>query len=220
MISPGENSRSSDLSSPPPIGSGPAPPRSGLLADRAFMEVRFGGTGEQGVILVGVLLAMAATRDHRYVVQTQTYGLDTHEGYGHSDVVISDSPIDYPELQSADLLVALSQDSADGYAHLLRPDSILVYDSEEVTTPPQSAAMSFGIPFTRLAMEENGASEITPNVFTLGAVVGITGVVSADSLKRAVMSTVTPGNEEANRKALARGLALDPDEWKRSGACS
>ena len=220
MIDPADKSGVKDTSSPPPVGSGPTPPRSGLLADRTFAEVRFGGTGEQGVILVGVVLAMAATRDHRYVVQTQTYGLDTHGGYGHSDVIISDQPIDYPELQSADLLVTLSQDSADGYAHLLRPDSILIYDSEEVTRPPHSAALSFGIPFTRLAREESGASEITPNVFTLGAVVGITGVVSADSLERAVMSTVTPGTEDVNRRALARGLALDPSEWQRSASCS
>jgi 2-oxoglutarate ferredoxin oxidoreductase subunit gamma len=220
VITPAGDSSIKDMSSPPLIGSGPAPPRSGLLADRGFVEVRFGGTGEQGVILVGVVLAMAATRDHRYVVQTQTYGLGARGGYGHSDVIISDSPIDYPELQSADLLVALCQDSADGYAHLLRPDSILIYDSEEVTKPPHSAATSFGIPFTRLAMEEKGASEITPNVFTLGAVVGITGVVSVDSLTQAVMSTVTLGSEDVNKRALARGLALDPGEWKRSAACS
>ncbi len=209
-----------DMSAPPPVGSGPAPARSGLLAARDFVEVRFGGTGEQGVILVGVVLAMAATRDHRYVVQTQTYGLGARGGYGHSDVIISDRPIDFPELQSADLLVTLSQDSADGYAHLLRPDSILIYDSEEVTSPPGSVATSFGIPFTRLAMEDKEASEITPDIFTLGAVVGITGVVSVESLTKAVMSTLTADGRDVNRRALARGLALDPKEWQRSAACS
>jgi len=220
MIIPAQDSSRKDVSPPPPVGSGPAPARSGLLANRAFVEVRFGGTGEQGVILVGVVLAMAATRDHRYVVQTQTYGLGARGGYGHSDVIISDTPIDYPEIQSVDLLVVLSQDSADGYAQLLRPDSILIYDSEEVTKPPHSEAMSFGIPFTRLAMEVKGASEITPSLFILGAVVGITGVVSGQSLTRTVMSTVTPGSEDVNTKALARGLGLDPREWQRSAACS
>jgi hypothetical protein len=28
---------------------------------------------------------------------------------------------------------------------------------------------------------------------------------------------VPKGTEEMNEKALARGLALDPDEWRRSG---
>lgn len=209
-----------DMSAPPPVGSGPSPTRHGLLADREYLEVRFGGTGEQGVILVGVLLAMAATRDHRYVVQTQTYGLGARGGYGHSDVIISDHPIDYPELQQADLLVALSQDAADGYASLLGPQSIFIFDSDEVTRSPLFAGTSFGIPFTRLATEAFGESETAPNVLALGAVVGITGVVSVESLKQAVVDTMTPGREEASGHALELGLALDPAAWQRTWTCS
>ena len=144
-----------DLSAPPPIGSGPSPARTGLLADRQFLQVRFGGTGEQGVILVGVVLAMAATRDHRYVVQTQTYGLGARGGYGHSDVIISDTPIDYPEFQSADVLVTLSQDAADGYADLLTPDehSYLRFGGSHRRRPrpraPVSAYRSPGWPAKR-----------------------------------------------------------------------
>jgi 2-oxoglutarate ferredoxin oxidoreductase subunit gamma len=189
------------------------------LADHDYVEVRFGGTSEQGVVLVGVVLAMAATRDHRYVVQTQTYGLGARGGYGHSDVIISDRPIDYPELQQPDLLVALSQDSAEGYAGLLTPRSIFVYDSEEVTAPPLFGGTSFGIPFTKLAREAVGDLESAPNVLTLGAVVGITGVVSVESLEKAVAATVIQGTEKLNRKALEVGLALDATVWRRSEAC-
>ena len=62
--------------SQPAIGEGPAPKRVGLLATRDFLEVRLGGTAEQGVVLMGLVLATAATRDHRYVAQTQTHGLE------------------------------------------------------------------------------------------------------------------------------------------------
>ena len=209
-----------DPTAPPALGGGPPPPRAGLLAARDYVEVRFGGTAAQGVLLMGVVLAMAATRDHRYVVQTQTYGLAARGGYGHSDVIISDRPIDYPEIQSADLLVALSQDSADGYARLLGPESILVYDSENVSKPPPFVGASFGIPFTQLALEGTGQLETTPDVLALGAVVGITGVVSVGSLRQSVMSMVPPGSEDANSKALALGLALDEGQWRRSVACS
>jgi 2-oxoglutarate ferredoxin oxidoreductase subunit gamma len=204
-----------DLSAPPPIGEGPSPARIGLLADRPFLQVRFGGTGEQGVVLVGVVLAMAATRDHRYVVQTQTYGLGARGGYGHSDVIISDTPIDYPELQTADVLVTLSQDAADGYSDLLTPTSIFIYDSEEVPSPPPFAGTSYGIPFTRLAYEVVGEVDTAPNVLTLGAVVGITGVVSVESLEKAVLATIPPGTREANGTALKLGLTLDAAAWSR-----
>lgn len=205
--------------SQPAIGTGPAPARSGLLAARDFLEIRFGGTGEQGIVLLGVVLAMAATRDHRYVAQTQTYGLGTRGGYGHSDVIISDQPVDYPEIEGVDLLVTLCQDSADGYAELLRPSGILIYDSDNVPSPPPFAGAAFGIPLARLADEQAGESETVFEALTLGAVVGITGVVSTGSLRKAITSMALAGMGEANGRALARGLALDPKQWLRSGRC-
>jgi len=110
---------------------------------------------------------MAGARDHRYVVQTQSYGPEARGGYSRSDVIISDSLIDYPELERADLLVALSQPAADEYVAVLRPDGVLVYDSEYVTAPPSFTGDRFGIPFTRLALEETGRTQTT-NILTLG----------------------------------------------------
>jgi len=190
--------------------------RAGLFAGRESVEVRFGGSGGQGVILMGVILAMAATRDHRCVVQTQSYGPEARGGYSRSDVIISDRPIDYPEVQQVDLLVTLSQEAAAAYASLLRPGGAWIYDAENVAEPPGFSRLSFAIPFTRLAVEETGRRQ-TANVLTLGAVVGITGITSVDSLRKAVLGMVPAGTEELNSKALVRGLALDPDEWRRSG---
>jgi 2-oxoglutarate ferredoxin oxidoreductase subunit gamma len=186
--------------------------RAGLLAARQLVSIRFGGSGGQGVILMGVIMAMAGARDHRYVVQTQSYGPEARGGYSRSDVIISDSQIDYPELESADLLVVLSQAAADEYIRLLRPDGVLVYDSEYVAAVPPFKGPRFGIPFTRLAIEETGRVQTT-NILTLGAVAGITGVVTTNSLKKAVLSMVPAGTEETNAKALARGLALDAHDW-------
>jgi len=192
-------------------------PRAGLLAARDFLEVRFGGSGGQGVILMGVILAMAATRDHRFVVQTQSYGPEARGGYSRSDVIIADRQVDYPELQGIDLLVVLSQEAADVYAHLLRRDGVLIYDSENVAEPPSFAGAAFGVPFLRLATEETGRRQ-TANILALGAVVGITGVVSVKSLRKAVMGVVPAGTQEVNGKALARGLALNAGEWRKDGA--
>ena len=211
----GEASAEDEVSTAPTAPA--APPRAGLSAARDFLEVRFGGSGGQGVILMGVILAMAGTRDHRYVVQTQSYGPEARGGYSRSDVIISDRPIDYPELERASVLVTLSQEAANEYVRPTHPDGIFIYDSENVTEPPSFSGTSFGIPFTRLAVEETGQRQ-TANVLALGVVAGITGVVSVGSLRKAVMSMAPAGTEEANSKALDRGLALDPTEWRRSGA--
>jgi 2-oxoglutarate ferredoxin oxidoreductase subunit gamma len=188
--------------------------RSGLLATQAFLEVRFGGSGGQGVILMGVILATAGARDHRYVIQTQSYGPEARGGYSRSDVIISDDPIDYPEVENAHLLVALSQDSAQAYAKMTRPGGILIYDSENVTELPPFAGTAYGLPFTRLAQEETGRVQTT-NILALGAAVSLTGVVSVASLELAMRESVPPRTRELNTRALARGLAASADSWTK-----
>jgi 2-oxoglutarate ferredoxin oxidoreductase subunit gamma len=58
-----------------------------------------------------------------------------------------------------------------------------------------------------LALEETGRKQTT-NILTLGAVAGITGVVTKEALRKAMLVMVPAGTEEVNSKALARGLAL------------
>jgi 2-oxoglutarate ferredoxin oxidoreductase subunit gamma len=186
--------------------------RSGLLAAQDFLEVRFGGSGGQGVILMGVILATAGARDHRYVIQTQSYGPEARGGYSRSDVVISDDPIDYPEVEKPHLLVALSQDSAKAYAGMVRPEGVLVFDSDNVTDLPAFNGTAYGLPLTRLAEEETGRTQTT-NILALGAAVSLTGVVSVSSLELAVQGSVPPRTIEMNMRAVARGLATSTDSW-------
>lgn len=189
----------------------------GPLAGRDFVEVRFGGSGGQGVILMGVILAVAATRDHRYVIQTQSYGPEARGGYSRSDVIISDRHIDYPELLGIDLLVALSDEAAHHYVPALRATGIFLFDSDEVRDPPLVCGVTYGVPFTRLALEVTGRAQ-TANIVTLGTVVGLTGVVGAASLEQSVLGMVPPGTEELNLAAMRRGLELSGEEWRRESA--
>lgn len=202
----------------PTMGRGPVPRRSGLLAARGLAAVRFGGIGEEGVLLMAVLLAMAATRDHRYVAQTHSCGPGTSGNRVHSDVIVSDHPIDFPELERIDLLVTLCRDSTDRHVGLLRPDGILVYESDDDTSPPGFSGASFGVPFARWAVEVTGEPGRAVEIVALGAAVAITGVVSAASLRRAVRNTLGAGAGEINDRALVRGLAIDPAEWRKDGA--
>ena len=205
--------------SQPAIGGGPAPKREGLLSKRDFVEVRLGGTAAQGVIRMGVILAMAATRDHRYVAQTQTHGLEESDHHGHSDVIISNHPVDYPELLGVDLLVALCQEAADAYMDMLRPEGVFLYDAESVTSPPAFAGASFGIPLCRLAAEAAGDGESYPDLVALGAATALTGIVSAGSLLRSIGDIDMADSAEAPEKATAFGLSIDMDQWRRRATC-
>lgn len=198
------------------IGGGPSPARAGHLASRRFLEIRAGGTAARGVIVMGLVLATAATRDHRHVIETQTHALEETDVHGHSDVIISDDPVDYPELQGADLLVACCQWAADAYARILKPDGVLLYDSDLVTRAPRFGGITYALPLDDLARKAAGRSELVPHHVALGAAVAFTGVVSTESVLATVHELELPGSKTARERAVSYGLALDPEEWRRT----
>ena len=74
-------------------------------------EIRFSGSGGQGIITAAVVMADGVGAfDNKYVCQTQSYGPEARGGKSKAEVVISDSPIDYPKALQVDLLLAMNQD--------------------------------------------------------------------------------------------------------------
>jgi len=168
------------------------------------IEIRLAGEGGQGMILAGVILAEAAAiYDGKNVVQTQTYGPEARGGASKAEVVISDEPIDYPEVLYADVLVAMSQEACDKYASNLKKDGLLIVDIDKVRRIPLTNAVK--IPITRAAIESSGKA-ITANVVALGVLVGFTGVVSREAIEKAIIARAPKGTEEMNHKALERGF--------------
>lgn len=167
-------------------------------------EIRLSGSGGQGIITAGIILAEAAgIYEGRFVCQTQSYGPEARGGASKAEVVISDEEIDYPKAVKPDLLLAMNQKSCDAYLFDLKPTGILIVDSTLVKQLPTTRAVS--LPFTRIAREELG-KEFAANIVALGALVTLSQVVSAANLEAAVLGRVPPGTEELNRKALQAGI--------------
>jgi 2-oxoglutarate ferredoxin oxidoreductase subunit gamma len=167
-------------------------------------EIRLSGTGGQGLIFAGVILAEAAgIYDGKYVCQTQSYGPEARGGASKAEIVISDREIDYPKAIKPDLLLATSQKSCDAYFFDLKPAGMLIVDSTLVSQLPTTRAVA--IPFTQIAREKLG-KEIAANIIALGALATLSGAVSLSSLETAVMSRIERGTEDFYRKALELGI--------------
>jgi 2-oxoglutarate ferredoxin oxidoreductase subunit gamma len=180
-------------------------------------EIRLAGEGGQGMILAGIILAEAAAiYDGKQVTQTQSYGPEARGGASRSEVVISNVEIDHPEVLSADVVVALSQEAYKKFAKTVRPGGLLIVDEDRVIIPepanaPKGSGLPVGlmtvrIPIVYLAQETTGRA-ITANTVALGALVGLTDVVSRQAIEKAVTARAPKGTEEMNRKALEAGFA-------------
>ena len=174
------------------------------------MEIRLAGSGGQGLILAGLILAEAAGLfDNRFVAMGQSYGPEARGGASKAEVIISgDQPIDYPLASRVDLLLALTQEAADSYCWDLKPEAWIVVDSDLVSHPPSSRAV--GLPFTAVARDKLGKPMVA-NVVALGAILQLTGVVSKRALEKALLARVPKGTEALNKKALATGVKLAKD---------
>lgn len=167
-------------------------------------EIRFGGSGGQGIILAAVILAEAAgVYEGYHVCQTQSYGPEARGGRSKAEVVISRSEIDYPKVIQMDLFLAMNQPALDAYFYDFKPNGLLVVDSTFVEQLPSSRVIT--IPFTRIARDEIG-KEIVANIVALGAVGLLSQKFSSENLEKAVLSKVPSQFKDLNIQALHAGM--------------
>jgi 2-oxoglutarate ferredoxin oxidoreductase subunit gamma len=182
-------------------------------------EIRLSGSGGQGIILMGIILAEAiGVYDGKCVAQTQSYGPEARGGSSKSEVIISDEEIDYPKAMKPDLLLAMNQKSCDEFYPDLKPEGLLIVDSTFVTQIPTTKA--FQIPFTRIAREKF-KREVVANIVALGALAQLSPLVSSKAMEAAVLARVPKGTEKLNRDALKAGMAAAKKaekEWKMTEA--
>jgi 2-oxoglutarate ferredoxin oxidoreductase subunit gamma len=167
-------------------------------------EIRLSGSGGQGLILMGIILAEAiGIYDGRFVAQTQSYGPEARGGSSKSEVIVSDEEIDYPKVMQPDLLLAMNQRSCDEFFPELKPEGLLIVDSTYVTQVP--TAKAYQIPFTRIA-RERFKREVVANIIALGSLAQLSLIVSPKAIEAAVLDRVPRGTEKLNRDALKAGI--------------
>jgi len=172
------------------------------------IEICLSGSGGQGLILAGIILAEAAgIFDKKEAVQTQSYGPEARGGASRSEVVISKDVIDYPKVMKSDILLALTQTACDKYIKNLSDEGIIVADSDTVIQIPDVSNDIYLYPITETAMKEIGTKLVT-NIISLGIISGLTKIVSEEAIQKAVCSRVPKKAIEMNKKALLLGFDI------------
>jgi len=175
------------------------------MADR--VEIRIAGHGGQGVVLAGQILGKAAVYDGKNVLQTQSYGSEARGSSARSEVIISDSRINFPAVRKCDILVAMNLESLNRHLGALKENGTLIVDNTNVHEIPETKATVFKVPATEVAQETFGES-LYANIVMLGALTKLTNIVSVKALEKAIKESVPPKTVETNIKAYKKGLQL------------
>lgn len=170
-------------------------------------EIRLTGSGGQGLILAGIIIAEAGLLDGKHAIQTQSYGPEARGGASKAEVIISDAEIDFPKAGSADVVLALTQASYDIYAKTVKPDGVIIADSTVEIDQMNKAARIISVPIIDTATHALGKG-IVANIVAIGFISEFTGVVTRDSIEKAVLARVPKGTETLNKNALQEGYKL------------
>ncbi len=172
------------------------------------VELRFTGSGGQGVILATIIMAEAAFQDKRQAVQSQSYGPEARGGLCKAECIIDDEPISYTKVGTPNVLLSLTQASFEKYKGSLKNGAVVVVDSE-ISVPEEffTKYQVYRLPILSSATDVI-KKPMTANIIACGAVNEILKAAKQESVEEAVLNHVPKGMEEINLEALRLGVKL------------
>lgn len=174
-------------------------------------QIRLSGSGGQGLILAGIILAEAGNLENKYVVQTQSYGPEARGGASRAEVIISDEPIDFLEVEEADIFLALTTEAYAKYCYNVVSEGIIILDNN-VDAKVQRARVN-AFPIISTARDILGR-EIVSNIVALGVLTSLSGILDFSSVEEALKKRVPPHTIGLNLNAIEKGWELGKERLK------
>lgn len=175
------------------------------MKDGAF-QLRLSGTGGQGLILAGRMLAETLVGLGFRVSQSTTYEPTSRGGVSRSDLVVAPGDVDYPLVTGLDALLVLAQPAVAISEGLLGPHSVIVTDAEAVEEPPRAPAPVHALPLIEKARELGNLR--VANVVGLGALITLAPACAFEPLERVVEASAPARYRQVNVTALRAGREL------------
>lgn len=170
-------------------------------------KTAFAGSGGQGVLSMGYILAFAAMRDGKNVTYLPSYGAEVRGGTANCIVSVSDEEIASPVASAPDFAVVLNKPSMVKYSKTIKDGGVMILNSSLIDSDPDRDNIELvKVPANEIAMELG--NEKTLNMIMLGAFIAKTGITTHESLINAlgeVLKTKKTGIIELNREGMIRG---------------
>jgi 2-oxoglutarate ferredoxin oxidoreductase subunit gamma len=172
------------------------------------------GSGGQGVLFLGKLLAEGAMLGGKCVTWFPSYGAEMRGGTANCTVVISEEIIGSPIIRNPDVLVVMNEASKERFEARIKPDGFLIMDSSLIRTPPRRTDVHvLMVPASEIAASLG--SPKSANMVMLGAMLSLGGVIDEEYAVKA-LEELTPARRRAslepNKNAIRKGKAYFEDK--------
>lgn len=191
----------------------------------SLVRIALAGEGGQGVQSVAEIIAEAAYNEKKQTIYIPNFGLEQRGGVSIAFIQVSDERIGAPKFNKADVVIALSERAVGRTTVYSDENTLYVYDESfnmKEEDFPKAEKKILGIPAIDKANQE-----LHPRVFNIiimGAVIGLTNVVSFEAAKEALENKLgykfekNPSLRELNYKALEMGKQMAEESLKEGVA--
>lgn len=171
-------------------------------------EILIGGSGGQGIMLMGQLLTYGAVYEGLEVTFFPSYGPEMRGGTANCTVVISDERIGSPVRNAFTTLMAMNKASLKRFEGGVKTGGLVVYNETLIEgVQERNDVRLFGIPANRIAYEMGNPQ--VANMVAVGALAGAISIISFNSLSKGLARVIPsyrhhliPINEAAIKKGM------------------
>jgi 2-oxoglutarate ferredoxin oxidoreductase subunit gamma len=175
--------------------------------DNKSTHITIAGSGGQGVVVVGNLIARACVIEGTNVSGWVAYGAEMRGGTANATVVVSEEEIACPFVETPDMAIILNQPSLERFELDIAAGGLVLLNTSMIQRPVQRDDLEQEyLPATELA---HGLGNLkVANIVALGAFIDHTQVLKMDSIQQAIrdlFASKNPKMIELNLKALEVG---------------
>lgn len=174
-----------------------------------YLDLMIAGSGGQGVLLVGKLLAWAGMLDGMHVTWFPSYGAEMRGGTANCTVVMSDEIIGSPIVQNPGAFIIMNNVSLERFEKKVKSHGIIIMNSSLIKKEGQRDDLEIvRIPANEIAEEVGDVR--TANMVMVGALISKKRVITLKSVKNA-LEKVIPEHKKSllslNERALEAGYS-------------
>ena len=153
-----------------------------------YQGIIISGFGGQGILSIGRILAQAGLDEGLNATWLPSYGPEIRGGTAYCHVILSETPIGSPLLNSATALIAMNKPSLEKYHNLVVDGGLVIVDGSLIDGAPADFNADkkrfLSLPATKVALD-NGTSAFA-NIILAGKLLAETGIITVGGFEKAL----------------------------------
>jgi 2-oxoglutarate ferredoxin oxidoreductase subunit gamma len=172
------------------------------------IRIKAAGSGGQGIVLAGNIIARAAVLEGRTITGMVSYGVEMRGGTANATVIVSDNEIASPVVDYPGHAIILNQPSFDRFEPLVVENGLIVFNSSLVEPSGLRSEVDYSsIPATDIAKEMGDVR--VANMVILGGYVRTSEIFNSKTVEQSIenlFSSKNPKLIDLNIRAFREGF--------------